>query len=185
MTDTEKIELLPCPFCGTAEIRIHEADIDEKGWVNYESGKDYFYCKCFKCACHYGWGTKEEAIKSWNTRKNTQELVVLDEAELYETIVSNFDLNDSDTILNCAGTLSRIICAKFGTPPVPSVEEIKNTLHKLFSKQSKAIIDTVNKKGLLNTSWDDISSNGGGSMDISAIAQCIHELLTSPRKENK
>lgn len=69
MSKTIEQELKPCPFCACADIAIHKANIDEMGYGEYISGKENFYCKCSKCGCHYGWGTKEEAIKAWNTRK--------------------------------------------------------------------------------------------------------------------
>lgn len=41
------------------------------------------------------------------------------------------------------------------------VEEMIKVLKGLAEKQMKSIIQAVNKKGLMNTGWDDIDSQGG------------------------
>ncbi len=77
-------------------------------------------CYCGEpCTCtHYN-----QAISDVGNKEITKEqllaacgMEVLDEQKVYELIVSNYDTNDSDTILNCAGTLARIICSKFARP---------------------------------------------------------------------
>ena len=60
----------------------------------------------------------------------------------------------------------------------PSVEEIIKTIEELGLTQFKAIIRTVDKKGLMNTGWGDIDEEGG-KLDFAVIAQAIHELIMS------
>ncbi len=59
------MKLKPCPFCGIEDAEIY-ADGD---W-------DYYIVECCNCdSVGPGGNTKEEAIKSWNTRPfETKEL---------------------------------------------------------------------------------------------------------------
>lgn len=71
-------ELLPCPFCGGEDIRIS----DKTTTIN-RVRKRHVACYCNACHCYgsriigkeesdYPYkaidGTREEAIKAWNTR---------------------------------------------------------------------------------------------------------------------
>ncbi len=71
MTPNDEVELKECPFCGKSDIEIRLANIDEMAYGEFDSGKKIHYCQCKECSCHYGWGTKEEAIKAWNTRQQS------------------------------------------------------------------------------------------------------------------
>ncbi len=67
MTD----ELLPCPFCG-GEAQEY-ATMGTAEFAPYSSERDTKWCvSCRDCDCTKGESldyTEEEAIKSWNTRK--------------------------------------------------------------------------------------------------------------------
>lgn len=59
-TKTERIELLPCPFCGSNKIEWGEED-----W----GGATYSYIGCEECGCRSNsYRQDENAIKTWNTR---------------------------------------------------------------------------------------------------------------------
>jgi Lar family restriction alleviation protein len=84
----KEIKLLPCPFCGSVDIRI------ARDYQKYANGDDNFdmpmfhYCQCSNCFCHYGWHSeKEDAIKVWNTRKEVS--LTLDREKLM-TIFEEF-----------------------------------------------------------------------------------------------
>lgn len=64
-----EIKLLPCPFCGGSKLYIWER--------NYFSQK-HSTVSCIECHVSQtgdGFKTREEAIKSWNTRKPMQEIL--------------------------------------------------------------------------------------------------------------
>jgi len=50
--------------------------------------------------------------------------------------------------------------------------EIEKVLINLAEKQLQAVIRTVDKKGLMNTDWSDIESEGG-SLDFKTIAHAL------------
>ena len=56
----EKIERLPCPFCGSKETQIFE---------NAYDGMHYFVscCDCEASSCHWA-ESEEEAVEMWNRR---------------------------------------------------------------------------------------------------------------------
>lgn len=59
---------------------------------------------------------------------------------------------------------------------IKSVENgvnIEKVLEKLTVIQTTAVIKAVNKKGLMNTGWDDIDREGG-HLDFKVIAKAIH-----------
>lgn len=61
-------ELKPCPFCGSEAWPHHH------GGVFIEGQRDGHRIEC-EGACHSMtcyWHTKEEAIKTWNTRINNE-----------------------------------------------------------------------------------------------------------------
>ena len=70
---SNKIKLLPCPFCGSNRVDF---------WIDGEEGNIYqIVCLgCFngtdECA------TREVAIKKWNTRKPMENIVAQLEAEI-------------------------------------------------------------------------------------------------------
>ena len=55
---------------------------------------------------------------------------------------------------------------------VLSVEKIEKILYELANNQLRGVIKVVDKKGLMNTGWDDIESEGG-ALDFSIIAEAI------------
>jgi len=55
-----------------------------------------------------------------------------------------------------------------------SVNQISKVLYDLMQNQFKAVVKAVDKKGLINTDWNDIDSNGG-SLDFNVIAKAIYE----------
>ena len=58
------MELKKCPFCGGEAI----VDMDESWYWKWE-------VLCIKCDCTLGhFNHKEEAIKAWNKRVNTEEV---------------------------------------------------------------------------------------------------------------
>ena len=61
-----EIKLLPCPLCGS-EARLVGHCVFESAW-KVRCGND-------KCNCLIEFNNKEEAIKTWNTRKSMQEIV--------------------------------------------------------------------------------------------------------------
>ncbi len=82
--------LAPCPFCGCSDIEFgidvgacHPLSLPE----NEE--QKYYYCQCKKCRCHYGYGTKEKCIKSWNTRPTPLAVVNGKDVEELASILEN------------------------------------------------------------------------------------------------
>lgn len=70
-------ELKPCPFCGETE------DLSKNSCGSWDVG-----CtngKCAMCARSFGFDTKEEAIKAWNTRAKRTCNVVFRSHELSQT----------------------------------------------------------------------------------------------------
>ena len=66
-TVTKEIELLPCPFCGSENIKPIHYD----GELGYRHSKDYVIC----CSCGATGGNVEDsdierAIEKWNHREN-------------------------------------------------------------------------------------------------------------------
>lgn len=51
-------------------------------------------------------------------------------------------------------------------------QEIIKILEELGRKQTRAVIRAVDKKGLMNTGWDDIDQEGG-SMSFEAIVKAL------------
>ncbi len=90
-TKNSEIEpLAPCPFCGCSDIEFgidvgacHPLSLPE----NEE--QKYYYCQCKKCRCHYGYGTKEKCIKSWNTRPTPLAVVNGKDVEELASILEN------------------------------------------------------------------------------------------------
>lgn len=80
-------KLEDCPFCGSEDIQI---DINQDNEIHYsvvygDNEKKHYFCRCNKCRCHYGYGTKQQAIDAWNTRPTPQkELVELDAIDTVE-----------------------------------------------------------------------------------------------------
>lgn len=62
---SQKIELLPCPFCGGVAHIIYDHDVVEES-----SEKDWAYTvECCACAASSGLCySKEQAIEAWNKR---------------------------------------------------------------------------------------------------------------------
>ena len=59
---------------------------------------------------------------------------------------------------------------------VLSVEKIEKILYELANNQLRGVIKVVDKKGLMNTGWDDIESEGG-ALDFSIIAEAINSKM--------
>jgi len=57
MSDKET-ELLPCPFCGTGDVKVEEYDTEERDGIIY----------CASCRCIHWTGSRKEAALNWNTR---------------------------------------------------------------------------------------------------------------------
>jgi len=65
-------ELLPCPFCGTAERDDHqERDHPDDRWLQVnEIAGPFFNVECFGCGVETSYTeTADEAITAWNRRK--------------------------------------------------------------------------------------------------------------------
>jgi len=56
------MKLKPCPFCGSKAIS-HE----------YTKRRFVIYCNGQYCQAEQEWKTLQEAIKAWNTRKDSQD----------------------------------------------------------------------------------------------------------------
>jgi hypothetical protein len=55
-------KLKPCPFCKSNRLTLGEDDGRTMGWL-----RNYIHCE--RCPCNiYGYETKEEVIKAWNSR---------------------------------------------------------------------------------------------------------------------
>lgn len=58
-------ELKPCPFCGTNHIRL--------GGGENINGNPFWYICCNECGCsQWGGKNKEEVVKNWNTRVQSE-----------------------------------------------------------------------------------------------------------------
>lgn len=128
MTDIEKVELLPCPFCGI-ESQILRDHISPYA-VAYTP-------ECMNPKCNATMGnfcTKVEAILAWNTRKNAQTLVPLSKEELYKI---------SDNWISLAVFIDEL-CAKFGNPKVPSVEDIRDVIKNEYRDDLELAINIHN-----------------------------------------
>jgi hypothetical protein len=55
-------------------------------------------------------------------------------------------------------------------------ERIENVMDNLAEKQLRATIKAVDKKGLMNTDWEDID-NEGGKIDFCVIAHAIVKFI--------
>lgn len=72
MSNTEKIDLLPCPFCGRQDFHRYSRKI----------GFDVFYCvRCYCCAETIGW-TEQEAEQNWNARAKPSDPGEVDQLRL-------------------------------------------------------------------------------------------------------
>ena len=73
---SEKTELLPCPFCGgNADWYVRSSEA--MGLMMGENVKFNTIC-CDECLVSTPeYGTKEEAIKAWNTRAESKEVKFL------------------------------------------------------------------------------------------------------------
>ena len=76
--NSKKVELLPCPFCGSTNIELIEGSWENPNGYEWGGGK-YYKVKCLDCFCgtkehRCGFSNsdktkeKEEAIKTWNKR---------------------------------------------------------------------------------------------------------------------
>lgn len=64
-TKSEKVKLLPCPFCGSESPKVHEG----RPAYEYPSDEEWFYLKCVACGAKGSLeSTDELAIKAWNQR---------------------------------------------------------------------------------------------------------------------
>ena len=61
-----KSELLPCPFCGSSDLKVVISQIHED--------LISIYCKTLHCITQQIFLPKEEATKRWNTRTPSQPL---------------------------------------------------------------------------------------------------------------
>lgn len=85
-------KLLPCPFCGSEGIVLPQGNPKKLSWAA-ECGEILRYedSKCDVEPCTEDFDTKEEAVKTWNTRAdNTQRYKEQDERvkSLLETLKS-------------------------------------------------------------------------------------------------
>lgn len=85
---SRETELLPCPFCGSADVSV---DTKYQDRLN-----DGWGCTCLVDRCHGGifvvdacYPTKEDAIKAWNTRANSHDALL----EALEGLVRNSEMN--------------------------------------------------------------------------------------------
>jgi len=91
-----------------------------------------------------------------------------------EILPDDYILGGASGIVQCCrGLLKQALTEKKLCVPL-SVNQISKVLYDLMQNQFKAVVKAVDKKGLINTDWDDIDSNGG-SLDFNVIAKAIYE----------
>lgn len=77
MTPDQKIQLLPCPFCGLKKTRIHLAEHNpaNESWINCMA------CDATSKSCvgHAGKSAEQWAAEFWNTRAVSPDVKILRE----------------------------------------------------------------------------------------------------------
>lgn len=63
----KKIELKPCPFCGSEAELVYTVDNNHSPYVRCMYGA-WLTPKCMGCQYPWNFKTEEDAIKAWNRR---------------------------------------------------------------------------------------------------------------------
>jgi len=84
VTDINKQALLPCPFCGSKELREGVIDNSDFNYANE------YYIKCIECGGRTDECSDKEVItKEWNTRTQPSAWQLINTAPMKEYVIIN------------------------------------------------------------------------------------------------